>query len=37
MRKRIYLGLIVLAILLLALGGYVVRGAAAGLRTVTAS
>jgi hypothetical protein len=37
MRKRIYLGLIVLAILVLALGGYVVRGAAAGFRTVTAS
>jgi hypothetical protein len=37
MRKRIYLVLIVLAILVLALGGYIVRGASAGLRTVTAS
>jgi hypothetical protein len=37
MRKRIYLGLIVLAILLLALVGFVVRGPAASLRTVSAS
>ncbi len=37
MRKRIYLGLIVFAILVLAFGGFVARGAAAGLRTVTAS
>jgi hypothetical protein len=32
-----YLGLIVLAILLLALVGFVVRGPAASLRTVSAS
>jgi hypothetical protein len=37
MRKRVYLALIVIAILVLALGGYVARGAAAGLRTVAAS
>jgi hypothetical protein len=37
MRKRIYLALIVLAILVLAVGGFVARGASAGLRTVTAS
>jgi hypothetical protein len=37
MRKRIYLGLIVLAILLLAAVGFVVRGPSASLRTVGAS
>jgi hypothetical protein len=37
MRKRMYLGLIVLAILLLALGGLVVRATAAGLRVATGS
>lgn len=35
MRKRLYLGLIVVAILLLALGGLVVRSASAGVRTVS--
>jgi hypothetical protein len=37
MRKRLYLAAIVLAILLLALGGFLVRSAAAGLRAVADS
>jgi hypothetical protein len=35
MRKRLYLGLIVVAVLLLALGGLVVRSASAEVRTVS--
>ena len=35
MRKRFYLGLIVLAILVLALGGFLVRSAAAGVRVAS--
>jgi hypothetical protein len=37
MRKRLYLVLIVLAILLLALGGLVTRSAVAGVRPATSS
>jgi len=37
MRRRLYLALIVLAILLLALGGLVVRSTASGLRAVTSA
>jgi hypothetical protein len=37
MRKRLYLVLIVLAILLLALGGPVARSAVAGVRLATSS
>ena len=37
MRKRLYLALIVLAVLLLALGGLVVRSTASGIRAATGS
>jgi hypothetical protein len=37
MRKRLYLGLIVVAILLLALGGLVARSTVAGVRLATGS
>jgi hypothetical protein len=37
MKTRLYLVVVVLALLALALGGFLVRGAAAGVRAVAAS